>query len=534
MRDDQTIIRVAIADPRFSLRGCLQDPKLTALHKYRIELPPAYRHGFPPVWDFAMVPEQTKRRSTAEVRSVLEIAQTLVDAVSQLAGTVPLVIVSADEDIELGSELPPTHPNVFYIEAKELLVQRDGRLDLVFSPFMRSIRKKFSEQEARAQMMTPYLPGKPVSGWRFFGREKELQRLASSPQNFVIVGARRTGKTSLLQELEKRLKKANANTYYVDVQSAEDEARLVDKLLEELDPGRRASLMRRKEIITESLLGPSLKAISARGNAVLLIDEIGNVITNMPKEAWRVLGVIRSYAQSGKLRVIATASQEFFLRQQEDFSGPWVNFATTIRLGGFRPDEVDDFVVKPFQLWGLLQKGSALIELANSAVGSNPYLLACFGDALFHDAITSSKSDALSTARDILQNKLIATFSEAVREVFRDIPSPTVQYLFLRKCHDAELRGNAIHTLSFDSDWIEDALMSAGYCSTVMLRRNLLEDMRVRALTEPTEGNPEVETIIAPVVYHVIRRSEKSIEKLIEKYRLEIAREASRRGLVPT
>jgi hypothetical protein len=534
MRTDESIIRVAIGDPEFSMRGRPGNEALPLLHKYRVHLPPNYRHGFPSVWDFAVVPERSKPRTDTERLSVLEAAQNLIDKLPRVSGPVPLVIVSTEEGADLSSDLPPDHPNVFYIESRELLTPIGGPVELYFSPFMIAIRKKLTEQDARSRWMTPYMPGLPARDWRFFGREKELQRLVSSPQNFLVIGARRIGKTSLLQEVHRRMSLGQANTFYVDVQDAVNEAVLVDRILQVLDPQRHASLLRRKEVISEGLLAPSLKTLSGQGNAVLLIDEIGNVITNMPKEAWKVLGVIRSYAQLGKLRVIATASQEFFLRQQQDFSGPWVNFATTMRLGGFRPDEVDAFVVKPFQLWGLLPNRTAMLELVVSAVGSNPYLLACFCDALFQNTLTNEKAnDALTVARDIVQNKAVSTFSEVVREVFHDIPSPTLQYLFVRRCYDFELRNLPINSVYFDLDWVEEALCAAGYSSTIMLRRNLLEALRVRALTEPTDGNPDVETIIAPIVYHVIRKAERNIEKLIDKYRLEIGREAAKIGLLP-
>lgn len=56
-------------------------------------------------------------------------------------------------------------------------------------------------------MLSPYETAAPVTGSRFFGREYEISRILERPNtNHLILGIRRIGKTSLLKEVERRLR----------------------------------------------------------------------------------------------------------------------------------------------------------------------------------------------------------------------------------------------------------------------------------------------------------------------------------------
>ena len=65
---------------------------------------------------------------------------------------------------------------------------------------------QLTRQSFSALMFSPYSRNRPAFGWRFFGRKKELDLLLESEESFFVVGGRRMGKTSLLRELERRMK----------------------------------------------------------------------------------------------------------------------------------------------------------------------------------------------------------------------------------------------------------------------------------------------------------------------------------------
>jgi len=54
----------------------------------------------------------------------------------------------------------------------------------------------------------------PVTGDEFFNRSETLERLLSTGRNYALIGLRKSGKTSILYEFEKRLKKPDTICCY--------------------------------------------------------------------------------------------------------------------------------------------------------------------------------------------------------------------------------------------------------------------------------------------------------------------------------
>jgi hypothetical protein len=89
-----------------------------------------------------------------------------------------------------------------------------------------------------------------------------------------------------------------------------------------------------------------------------------------------------------------------------------------------------------------------------------------------------------------------------------------------------------------DDDWIEKTLNTAGYASNTTSRRNLLEGLEVRGLTQPVGGDHSVQLIIAPIVFRLIKRTftsrsdGKGLDRLVTKYKMEIEGEKDNWGLI--
>jgi hypothetical protein len=91
--------------------------------------------------------------------------------------------------------------------------------------------------------------------------------------------------------------------------------------------------------------------------------------------------------------------------------------------------------------------------------------------------------------------------------------------------------------MELDDDWLEKTLRSAGYSSNTTVRRNLLEGLEVRGLTQSVGGDHGVQIIIAPIIFRFIKRTFTSrsdaqgLNKLATKYKLEIDGEKDDWGL---
>ena len=336
------------------------------------------------------------------------------------------------------------------------------------------------------------------------------------------------GKTSLLRQVKLELDKAGYDTIFVDVENCFNEREVMRAIMAEISLRDYHSLERRGQLTEERFLELALKRLGGKKKMTILIDEFGNVLNRMTQDGWRIVGTLRKFAQSGRIRIICSAFQEFFLKQQEDFEGPLVNFATTLRLNGFRDVEIDEFVLNPLQVWAETPNPSQVRETVLAAVGRHPLLLQFFCEAVYSNVARQEKINLMTGVSDVIGNQLIEIFSEPVDEIFQRNTTPLLRYIFLCACLEAEARNKPLHTMEIDDDWTERLLKAAGYASNTTVRRNLLEGLELRGMTQSVGGDHSVQVIIAPIVFRVIKKifssrpDPKGLEKLVMKYRMEI------------
>jgi hypothetical protein len=260
------------------------------------------------------------------------------------------------------------------------------------------------------------------------------------------------------------------------------------------------------------------------------MDELGNVLQRNPDlikkdtdSQWKVFGLLRSFAQTGRLRVIASAFQEFFLHQQASFSGPLINFFTPLRLRGLNRNEIGELCAQPLSLWAKPFNPLQLVEFVYSQVGTHPLFLQYFSRDVFVQVVEENR-DVLSAARAAIQARLGANFMEAVDEVFYRTTPVTLRYLFLRRCEEASRTGQTnLSQVSLDDEWLEREFRNLGHsATTVNERQAVLEGLELRGLTETRGGSHAEQWITAPIIYTFVRRVEKDFSRLIERYKSDL------------
>lgn len=536
MRSVTELIRVAIGQPEFD-RISLCPRFADQAHHFQVqevELPmPAFR-GFPDQWIFAVLDESRITKTTtpdavrAEGRLILD----------RLPDQMPLVYLSTDERFHLGDEFTLPKRHVFCLDAHDLPQTMTHETTPRYAPFVRAFRRVLSSRNPALLWFSPYQRGRPVSGWRFFGRKRELEQLLYTNDNYVIVGGRRTGKTSLMLEAHRALTELGEASYHVDVQPCRTPAEAVRAIMTVLSARDAASAMRRHEALGDKLLSQVLKTITARNRrTTLFLDELGNVIADLPREEWSFLGTLRQHAQSGKLRVVISCFQEVFLRQQSEFSGPLINFAKTMRLPLFSDRDVEEFVLTPLEFWEDLEEHARrqLVSGAQSAVGYHPYFLQYYCHELLAGSLDGNETTmtVMRRSHELLRDDeaITACFADCVREIYFNVPSAAIQFLFVSRCHEADRANQELRRAEIDDEWVDEALRRIGYDTTVAGRRNLLEGMGVHGLTAALHGNPERQVVAAPMVYLYLKRTQ-PIERYLEKLARDISREEGQWGLV--
>ncbi len=505
MRTDLQILRATIGDATLAL------PERTGewegrFHLYQVQLPlPRYR-GLPPVWKFAVVSGSEHPLSPQDREALLAEARELIRR--HVHPTIPLVLVCEEPTVRLNDKLRFDGKNVFFVDEHTLPGGRDFPKHPRSAAFIAAVRSKLDARDLGTVFFDPYQPDKPASGWRFFGRRRELDRLLNSEENLFVVGSRRIGKTSLLNEAKERLRERGETVFAPGIQYLTTPEQVTEQILLDLSSRDVATAVRRKKIFNEELLASILKSLgSRRGRITLILDELGNLVMNNRREDWRMFGILRDFSQSGRLRVIMSGFQEFFIKQADDFTGPFVNFAGVMRLGGFQDQEIEELLVDPFRIWSRVDDGPALLRMVTAEVGRHPYFLQHLGQEVFRTLVESPRQEAQSIVEDLLRGSL-EVFEPPIDVLFLKIRSAALRYLFLKRCHDAVESGVPVHQAELTDSWVENALSELGHLSTVSGRALLLDELQMRGLTVPTNATRSRQRVAAPVIYTFMKRSE--------------------------
>ncbi len=525
MRTVEQQLRAAFGDRNYHLPDNSKRTETEFWDIYDLELPDQFQHGLPHLWQIAILKPGTQSTENRKATVVHELNE-LINARANGPEAPPMALISDDPHIRMIDELPDGHPKVFALDNLELKSPPDRQMAPRNSPIIKAMRRSIGAT-ASAMLMSPYVPNRPASAWRFFGRKDELEHIIQSAENMLLVGARRMGKTSLLLEAQRRFNNAGYRALYINVQDCQNENDVLHRLMEQLSEREYASLQRRRLILREKALELALRRISASQNIVLLIDELGNII-NKSNDDWRILGILRSFAQSGKIKIVSSGFQEFLLRQQTDFEGPWVNFLSVIRVKSFDAAEVGAFVQEPWTIWGRATDGhnlQALREIAVQAVGRHPLALQYFGQALFSQAINNDE-DLLDAANEIVGARISEVFAPFVEEAFHSVQSSLLKALFLKECEASRPKPMHVSDVLIDEDSIDRLLGPLGLHAPTIGRRNILSALEVRGLTEPEGVGYTRQRVIAPIVHRFLRREYRDLDRYIERLCEDIVHEA--------
>jgi hypothetical protein len=144
---------------------------------------------------------------------------------------------------------------------------------------------------------------------------------------------------------------------------------------------------------------------------------------------------------------------------------------------------------------------------------------------LFDKCANDKRSSPLRHAKSLLGKELDSWLPNAVDEIFFRMPSVTLQYLFVKRCADADAAQQSLGTSDFNDDWLEAALAELGYRSTIASRRMLLDGLEMHGLCSTSEYDRAKKVIAAPLVYRFIRETVAPLGNWLQKLGKETQRE---------
>jgi hypothetical protein len=532
MRTARDLLSLAVG-PFIQKVEAVETEQDTCFEVFKVTLPIEEFRGLPPNWTAVILSPVAAADKRWSPTNIVAEAKVIV---GKLRDETPVLMISDAKNVHFGDELGHGPSSIFSVDAPNLPARKDAPSDPRFSPFILALKRKGVRNLVGQSHFAPYIRGRPARGWQFYGRRKELNTLVNSTGNYMIIGSRRLGKTSLMQETERCLRAKKEEVYYINVQHCTKANEVAGLILHALSPRDKYYAERAGESLGERPLAIALKRLTiTQRRTTLLIDELGNLIVKRPKDDWNFIGLLRNYTQTGNLRVIFSCFHEVLIKQQQESEGPLNNFANAMRLSVFAESEVEEFFLAPFDFWLNLQPAERkeLRALVTSAVGFHPYFLQYFCSQLF-DRMSQGKGGTLiENAQKLVRAELLQCFESPQEEVFYHAGhSALINYVFLSRCKEAEYSGKErlVNTI-IDDDWLEAFLTREGFMSTLFSRRSILEGLELHGLSAPVDGVRSRQRIVTPIVYLYVKRAEQPLETYLTKLKNDIEREAASWGL---
>jgi Cdc6-like AAA superfamily ATPase len=232
----------------------------------------------------------------------------------------------------------------------------------------------------------PYVQGTPAFGGRFFGRSKVIEQITSGKtiHNCTIVGNRRIGKTSLMQEVKERLKDVYvegttiffANLYAANFKSTWDAVYMVCAQLNINVPKKymeygaiSARHIKRFPTLLHTF------AAEKQAEVVIFIDEFDHFLEIDSKQNYEFLHLLREAVIADTKCHVLIAGFRRLMEMRVRRESPYFNFTSEIALTPLTRDEAAEMITVPLERLGLDVKTTNLPVTIQRETHGQPELI---------------------------------------------------------------------------------------------------------------------------------------------------------------
>lgn len=255
---------------------------------------------------------------------------------------------SREEDILGSTQLPIFTPE----DSKNIFINNNPS-DL----FGKLLRSKMD-----IEILSPYQVTYSVPEVMFFGRDEHLRLIAAHPEtNYAIYGSRKSGKTSVMNHLQ-RLYKEQQPVAFINAEMVSCEDDFFVSLCNALNI---------KAARSYADFEDAAKGIEP--GTLLFIDEIDRALKTCDPD--RILGILRHLSGQYGVRCIFAGTNELY-KQYHDIKSPMYNFADPLPLGPLTKLEASGLAKGPMLSLGVVyEKGDSTIKQLVNYCGCFPNLV---------------------------------------------------------------------------------------------------------------------------------------------------------------
>ncbi len=246
-----------------------------------------------------------------------------------------------------------------------LQVAPSGRqlTELLLAPDPAAVLARIIATQVRLTRISPYQTGGGVHRSAvFFGREEFLVHVLNrDPANYLLVGGRQLGKSSLLKAIDRHYREdPRVRCHYLSL--AGDD--LAGSLAHSLGLARGAGL----EQVARRLA-------KADRRTLVLIDE-ADAFIRAEGGASPTLARLRGLSEEGRCHFILAGFWDLYAAAVLDYQSPLKNFGETLRIGALEPEACRQLATVPMATMGLSYASSELVERLVRQTGQRANLIA--------------------------------------------------------------------------------------------------------------------------------------------------------------
>ena len=258
------------------------------------------------------------------------------------------------------------------------------------------LARRIAEQVPLVRI-SPYQTGGGVDAERiFFGRRELLAHVLNrEPANYLLVGGRQLGKSSLLKAIERRLEgDPRVDCSYLVLSRQANAHELTTRLARLVDLPSDSPL----DTVTTALAA----SVPSGKRRLVLVDEADSFIARDRADGYSTLFQLRRLSEERRCHFILAGFWELYEAAALDYQSPLKNFGETLTLGALEPDACRALAVEPMATMGLAWHSPDLVDELVRATGrrANLISIAC------NEIVKSLPPEARGLGEDVLRQAL--------------------------------------------------------------------------------------------------------------------------------
>jgi energy-coupling factor transporter ATP-binding protein EcfA2 len=253
----------------------------------------------------------------------------------------------------------------------------------------------------------------PTPSNMFFGRERELQEICdhTTSTNYILIGGRRIGKTSILKQLERvRLPDTSFYTSYHECSYTPTQAELVQALTTD------KTWFPKPPSPAPSSLAEVVQALPSDKSLVILLDEADKLVRPDQGAGYPIFNTLRALSVAARCRFVL-CGERALRAELMDPNSPLYNFGKEMLIGRLERHAVAELVTRPMKLLEItLANETAMVQRIWDFTSGHPSIVQSLCQRLI--MCLSQRGDRLLTPEDV---EAVATDPDFLRKDFLNV-----------------------------------------------------------------------------------------------------------------